>query len=417
MNTSNFFKKYHFIIVSTIGFLILILAVFSTYSYLKENKSPELVKNKSKTIDNSIIRNQLSVEVNGKLPNVIDYFIKGDDIKDFPVISYYKDDEKTTVDMSKLDSYTVKIIYQDEEYESSLNVVDKTPPEVTLKDLNVKEGERYIARNFIQTYYDNSKEKGYSVSYKDPSNANITNPGTYDIELSICDNYKNCTEGSTKLIVNYNNSDKHYIKSETETIITKEEPIKYGVKKITTSDVTYSLYDDGSREETTRGNEITEYDYSGFNRSYLKDMKEEAKELYNTQGFTRTDILTATNSKRREKGIQNLSLDPKLSVLAIVRAMEIAYGDQLSHERPYDDEEYQSWISFWREDIFDFNFDIRSLLGENVGAGMITDEEMIKMWSENEDDLKLMLDEHYTKTGVGKYSLNGVDYWVQFFVE
>lgn len=420
MDFKKLFNEYRFIIFATIGFLVLILLVFSGYKYFLEYKEPETVdKPVSKAkVDNELIKEEVSTEINSYLPDVKEYFNIYDDLNDFPTVSYYdENEEEIAVDLTKVGTYNVKIKYHDNEYKSTLNVIDTTPPDVTFKELSIKEGERYIARNFVQYYKDNSKEKGYSVSYKDSTNANITRPGTYNIDLSVCDNYKNCTEGSTKLTIFYNNSNKKYVKSEKENLILKEETIKYGVKKITSTDVTYSYYDDGSKDEISRDNEVVSYDYSGFNHDYINEMKKEALSIYNDQGFTRTDILSTINNYRRDLNVAPLSLNREMSVLAIIRAMELAYSNRVSHERPYEEEKYKQWKSIFLEKICDVNIDYRVSIAESIGSQQESDKAMADYWRSSTEASDIMLNPKYTKTGIGKYTLDGVDYWVQLYVE
>lgn len=413
----DFIKHNKTIVTIAIILFILPIVLFGTHYFLKINQSPTVKKSNTPKIRLDMIKDEVDIEVNSQLPNISEYFKNTSDLNDFPVVSYYKNGNKIDVDLSKIAEYDVKILYQKEEYASTLKVIDKTPPIVNFKELSIKEGTRYIGRNFIQTYYDNSGDKNYLVSYKNNEDANINKPGSYDINLSVCDTSKNCTEGVAKLNIYTDDSNRKYLSSETKTITTKDEPVKYGVTKKTTIDITYALYDDGSKEEITRNNEIIEYDYSNFSRDYLHEMKQEATLLYKEQQSTRLLMLDKVNSYRQEAGVKNLQLDPKLSVLATVRAMEMAYGNKYSHRRPYIEKEWQSWSSFWKEDIFDFPFDYSKFLGENVGHKYNEDKNMIEAWRQSESEYAVMVEPKYSKIGIGKYTFNGVNYWVQLFIE
>lgn len=418
------FKECRFVFVITIVLLLVFVGTlfFSNYMKLKHepvvrtNSTTEVKEPASNKIASGVLKSEVNVEINSSLPDIKEFFNDMSNLNDFPTIKYFKDKKEVSVDLTSLDTYEVEISYQEKVYYSTLNIVDTTPPKVTLKELSLKEGHRYLGRNFIQTYNDNSKNKNYTVSFKDQSYSDITAPGTYDIALQVCDSSNNCTDGSTKLFIFQYNSQKKYLRSEDVTEILKEEPLKYGMKKVTSTEVTYALYDDGSKEEVSRNNETVDYDYSGFNHEYLSDMKKEATVLFDDQAYTRLDIIGEENNLRREKRLPDLTLDKKLSVLAIVRAMEIAHCGRFITNRPYKDPALQPYYTFWQESIFDYNYSYDSKIGENLGAKYADDQSMLNAWHSNVEQYQLITDADYRKTGIGKYTLNGTTYWVQLFI-
>ena len=140
-------------------------------------------------------------------------------------------------------------------------------------------------------------------------------------------------------------------------------------------------------------------------------MKPEANNLYNNLSSTRDTIVTETNKYRSEQGLTGLRVDKTLSILATVRAMEMAYGNKFSHTRPNG----KSWDTFWNESGFNFSVPAGGTYGENLAYGYTSDLGACNGWRNSEGHYANMINPAYTKIGIGKYTLNGKTYWVQFF--
>lgn len=395
----------------------------------------------------AIIKESLEIEINTEEPDPKDYFeeIGEENLS----ISYYKEEEKVQLDISKVDSYDV-IIEGDTIYRTKLNIVDTTAPEVETKTITIYEKEKYEAKDFIVSYKDNSNDDNYTISFKEEEDSKRTTAGTYGISLEICDINKVCKEITVTLEIKKKTSQSSekatpststpatpskpssspttptqpssgtttqtpaeevtVVKTTTETVTIKTEPIKYGVEKVTTAQITYDVYSDGTKKEISRTAEKTTIDYSGFNGT-VSSMKPEAISIYDSLSDSRDVILTKTNKYRTEKGISSLTLDKKLSILATVRAMEMAYGNKFSHTRPNG----EPWYTFWEETGFNFTVPSGGSYGENLAYGYATDSGACQGWRNSTDHYSNMINEKYTKIGIGKYTLNGKTYWVQFF--
>lgn len=419
--------------------IILVIACSLTISVALSNNYFQQIEeeNSNKAIRvNSIIKDSLEIEINTEEPAPKEYFEEV--LEEELSISYYKEEEKVELDLSKVGKYDV-VIEGDVLYRTKLNVVDTTAPEVETKIITIYENGSYEAKDFISSYKDNSKNDTYTVTFKEESTSHITTAGTYEIPLEVCDVNKVCTEAVATLKVNKkstpNNSkpspntttpsqpkpssgtkpttpkpEIKVVKTTTETVVIKTEKIKYGVKKVTTAQITYNIYSDGTKKEINRTNEKTSIDFSGFNGT-VTSMKPEATSLYSSQAESRNTILKQTNEYRSEKGVTALTLDKKLSILATIRAMEMAYGNKFSHTRPNG----KSWYTFWEEPGFDFTVPGGGTYGENLAYGYATDSGACQGWRNSTTHYENMINENYTKIGIGKYTLNGKTYWVQFF--
>lgn len=396
----------------------------------KESKSSEATPKSIKAIDESvIIKEEVNIEINSKTPEVSSFFenIPNEDL----TITYYQDEKEVELKTDVVTSYDV-IISGNKNYRSKLNIVDTTAPEVELKNVTIFENNSYLPQDFISLYKDNSGSDKYTIEFVNSDQANLKKVGTYDISLKICDINQVCTEKNTTLKINKsststsekkdsnkasttasNNSSSNevkVVKETTEKVIIKSKDIKYGVKEVTTAKITYDVYSNGTKKEVNRQDIKTKYDYSGYNGT-INSMKPEATNLYNSLSSTRNTILTETNKYRSEEGLTGLKIDKNLSILATIRAMEMAYGNKFSHTRPNG----KSWDTFWEESGFNFTVPAGGTYGENLAYGYSDDLGACNGWYNSEGHYENMVNKAYTKIGIGKYTFNNKTYWVQFF--
>ncbi len=107
------------------------------------------------------------------------------------------------------------------------------------------------------------------------------------------------------------------------------------------------------------------------------------------------------NSARSAAGVRPLELDAKLQRAAMRRAAEIAL--RYSHDRP--DGTICNTVS-------------NRLNGENIAKGKAVSFDhnaVVKTWKSSPADLENMMNEQYCSTGIGCFSHNGTNYWVQVF--
>ncbi len=371
-----------------------------------------------KSNDDENINSELKLEVGTELPSISDYFKDASFLGSNPVIKYYynsievSDATFTTIKEDKkylktVNKYSVTIIDGDKEYNSNLKVIDTTPPEVTLKSVTISKGEKYSEKDFLDTYSDNSNNKTYSIDFKDENYSKFKNIGVYTVVITVCDQSDNCVDKTGSLTINKFELKK--VKTIEQEVVIKTEKVKYGVTKVTKAKITYDVYNDGSKKEVNRRNITETIDYATFNGTTAQ-MKSEASNIYNNLSETRATVLKITNEYRAEKKLDALTIDPDLSVMATIRAMEIAYSDKFSHTRP----DGREWSTLWN-DYFGNKLKSNLTIGENLAYGYDTDEQACKGWRESDDHYEHIVNETFKKLGVGKYTFNGKTYWVQLF--
>lgn len=420
-----FFKENNLIIICIIIFLG-IIGIFTGF-VISKNASKNSINASSidslepsyKEVeeDKPVIKENVTLEIGSELPTVTTYFEQIKNVNPESTINYYfngieisdstfttiKDDKKY---LKSVNTYKVVIVDNDKEYTSELKVVDTTPPTISLKNVYITEGDKYSVKNFLSSYSDNSGSNSYSISFKNPDYANYKNTGTYTVVVTVCDQQKNCVDKNSTLTINQ--FELKVVKTIQQEVVIKSEEVKYGVKRITKAKVTYDVYNDGSKKEVGRTGVTTKLDQSTFNGK-VSTMKSEASSLYNSLEGTRNTVLSITNGYRAEKNAEPLSLDTTLSIMATIRAMEMAYSGDFSHTRP----DGREWSTMWSDYLGKMPGGIS--IGENLAYGYSSDENACKGWRASPGHYENMINVGFKKIGVGKYTFNGKTYWVQLF--
>lgn len=421
--TSLITDKIFYISVFCLTAVSLITVIYINSTSKPSESTLEATKSVNKE---NIVKDSLQIEINSQVPKPTDYF--EDSPKENLNINYYQNEKEVELKTDVVTSYDV-IISGNKNYRSKLNIVDTTAPEVELKNVTIFENNSYFPQDFISSYKDNSGSDKYTIEFVNSDQANLKKVGTYDISLKVCDVNNVCTEKNTVLKINTKSkndskqeeqkptkvesptkTEKKVVDKITKNVTIKSKDIKYGVKEVTTAKITYNVYSDGTQKEIDRQDIRTKYDFSGFNGT-INSMKPEANNLYNNLSSTRDTIVTETNKYRSEQGLTGLRVDKTLSILATVRAMEMAYGNKFSHTRPNG----KSWDTFWNESGFNFSVPAGGTYGENLAYGYTSDLGACNGWRNSEGHYANMINPAYTKIGIGKYTLNGKTYWVQFF--
>lgn len=387
-------------------------------------------------------KESINVEINTSLPNEKDYIenLESYDEKDKIELTYYQGEEETLPVVSSLNVYGVKINYLEKEYDSTLNIVDTTKPNVEFKSIAISENAKYDIHDFISSYEDNSGSPDYNITYKDLKNENIKSSGTYSIDLTVCDYSNNCVDGNVKLVVNKknenqsnsnsnnNNNDNNENNSNTnntqppnnDDIITREEKreiintisYNYGVKKITYQDVVYERHSNGSVKELSRSKAVTKMDYSGFNGTVSSMLNEATGVNKSKENKAAIEtFLTNTNAYRQEKGVAPLKLNEDLNIVANIKAMEMAYSNKFDHTRPNGSD----WSTLYYTYFNMKKIEIPHKLGENLAGGFSTDLGACEGLRNSQDHYRNMVDKEFTKIGIGRYYFEGTTYWVQVF--
>lgn len=409
-------KKKKILTITTIIVIVLLgitLFIFLEKKDIKEKESSN-IQTKEEKIN---IKENVEVEINSEVLNIKDFF-ENSNFSDGE-INYFESDKKIKFDTkyNKIGSFKVVIKINDKNYETAINVVDTLAPTLKLKELTITLGDKFEINSFVESCTDNSKEDCI-LSYKE--NKKYTKVGTYDVTIIAKDKSDNVAEETTKLIIKNkktinetqtkndnktnNNSNKvKFVKEETESVKETKE-LKYGTILNSWHVKTYKLYSDGSKKTI---NEYTHYEVDGTNfNAKTSDMLPEAIENMNVYKGIVNDVVKYTNEFRTEVGQAPLTLDETLTKAAMVRAIEMAYSDKFSHERP--DGNMCYYI------MRDFGQDIYGV-GENIASRQRNAKEVSYAWKGSQGHYENMISASFTRIGVGVINFYGTYYWVQLF--
>ncbi len=404
-------KKKKILIITTIIVIVLLgitLFIFLEKKDIKEKESSNIQTNEEKIN----IKENVEVEINSEVLNIKNFF-ENSNFSDGE-INYFESDKKIKFDTkyNKIGSFKVVMKINDKNYETTLNVVDKLAPTLKLKELTITLGDKFEINSFVESCTDNSEEDCI-LSYKE--NKKYTKVGTYDVTIIAKDKSDNVVEETTKLIVknkkttnetqtnNNNNNKVKFVKEETESVKETKE-LKYGTILNSWHVKTYKLYSDGSKKTV---NEYTHYEVDGTNfNAKTSDMLPEAIENMNVYKDIVNDVVKYTNEFRTEVGQAPLTLDETLTKAAMVRAIEMAYSDKFSHERP--DGNMCYYI------MRDFGQDIYGV-GENIASRQRNAKEVSYAWKGSQGHYENMISASFTRIGVGVINFYGTYYWVQLF--
>ncbi|MGM9834398.1 MAG: CAP domain-containing protein [Bacilli bacterium] len=391
-------------------FLIFILCLQIITGCKKEENSTK-ESSIEETEVNNIIYKDLSIEYGNNLPNINDYLEQGQ-IEETEIIYKDKDDKIIKAEDLKIGVY--KVFINDEEV-SKLKIVDTTKPSLKLKELSITKP-KYSVNDFVDSCIDNSEQECH-LEFKEKEMASYTKDGTYDIVIVASDDSKNSEEKTTRLTIKGQNSKKKTtsltITTDTKTTTSSEKTTddnrvidnsQNSTETIETETEEIITYKYGTK--IIQKNGYYEYDYSSFNGK-TDDMLNEAKSLINTNNGIYNEVLNYTNVYRSEKNLALLTLDNSLSVAATIRAIEMAYANKFSHTRPNGNSCFSvvnelgsiGWVT----------------LGENIAYGYPTAKDVTIGWRESPGHYANMINERFTKLGVGYYKLNGIVYFVQIF--
>ena len=406
-------EKEKILTITTIIVIVLLgitLFIFLEKKDIKEKESSN-IQTKEEKIN---IKENVEVEINSEVLNIKNFF-ENSNFSDGE-INYFESDKKIKFDTkyNKIGSFKVVMKINDKNYETTLNVVDKLAPTLKLKELTITLGDKFEINSFVESCTDNSEEDCI-LSYKE--NKKYTKVGTYDVTIIAKDKSDNVVEETTKLIVknkkttnetqtnnnNNNNNKVKFVKEETESVKETKE-LKYGTILNSWHVKTYKLYSDGSKKTV---NEYTHYEVDGTNfNAKTSDMLPEAIENMNVYKDIVNDVVKYTNEFRTEVGQAPLTLDETLTKAAMVRAIEMAYSDKFSHERP--DGNMCYYI------MRDFGQDIYGV-GENIASRQRNAKEVSYAWKGSQGHYENMISASFTRIGVGVINFYGTYYWVQLF--
>ena len=146
-------------------------------------------------------------------------------------------------------------------------------------------------------------------------------------------------------------------------------------------------------------------DNSNYKAS-LTDLKKEAINMVEDNREVSNEVLLYTNKYREEVGKSSLVLDDNLSLVANIRALELAYYNVFSHTRP-DGSKVNKLAS-------DLKISYKTM-GENIAYGYQNSEKVTTGWKNSKGHYENMINSNYNKIGIGLINFYGNIYWVQIF--
>ena len=179
---------------------------------------------------------------------------------------------------------------------------------------------------------------------------------------------------------------------------------KYGTKITEVTYYYYNVYSDSSKELISSNVEYI-YDYNSYNAS-TNDLKNEATSLSSQNYGIYNSVLNYVNGYRSEVGVENLSLDTNLSIAATIRALEMAWSNKFSHDRPNG----SSCFSV----LNDLGINYFSV-GENIAWGYWDAASVSEGWKNSPGHYANMISSNFSKIGIGYAVVDGERYWVQIF--
>lgn len=392
------------IVILGVLLFLLCLGVF-IFCYLRKDS---LKENSSEKKEYSVIES-LEVNYGSSLP-VISDFVQEEVDGNLEV--YYEGELVSDSVLTKVGTYDVRLTIDDVVYSSKIVVQDKEKPVLKLRPLEITVGESYKLSSFVESCEDNSK-KDCVLSFEEDKMGKYTENGTYTITIVATDESGNVEKQTTQLTIrkvsssvtpSSGSTSSSSGSSKTTKEVKTNISYKYGVKITTTETITYQVFSDGTKKEIKRTSKNA-YDHSSFNAT-TKDMLAEAKSQITIEKKNMQSILSETNKYREELGIKPLVLDTTLTQAAHVRAIEMAWGDLVSHTRP------NGTSCFTVLD--DFSYPLVAS-GENIAYGQSNGTKAASWWRNSEGHYKNMTNVNYTKIGIGVYKFNGKYYYVQLF--
>lgn len=189
---------------------------------------------------------------------------------------------------------------------------------------------------------------------------------------------------------------------------TYDVKLKYGVVVRRIALVYYEQLPDGT-EKKAKEEILTEYYDRTFYYATYDDLLPAAKENRETYRKKINEVLRIINGYRADGGLKPLTLNEDLTIIANVRAEEIAWSGNHNHTRP----NMQSCFSLMRENGFS-----SGLAGENIGWGFDSATSVCEAWKASETHYENIMNPEFKEIGIGVAAdpkPNGKLCWSQYF--
>lgn len=277
---------------------------------------------------------------------------------------------------------------------------------------NVKKEEKTIKKEEIDNENETINEETEETVKEEQETENTQENNTEkktDTKTNT-DTKKNTVKDNSNTTIISSNKNSETKETKTETV--KESEVlstKYGVKFFNVKEFKVTTYSDGTVDKKL----VSTYksiDKSGYNAT-AADLKEEATKLVDSNWSKYNEVLNYVNNYRSEKNTIPLTLDRELSIAATIRALEMAYTDNMSHTRPNG----SSCFTIFN----DLGISRGYATGENVAAGYSSPKAVSEGWKKSPGHYANMIDSRFSKIGIGMAQLSGTTYgtyWAQLFV-
>ncbi len=188
----------HLIIIGVCVIGIIVCFIFTTNLDVKNQNKPNGELN---------LKSEVTVEINEEFSNEI-FFSKIENVSLDDIEVNYPEN----FDISTPGVYEVSLVISKKTYITKLNVVDTIKPTLDIKELTIKEGEHYSARDFVTSCTDNSNNDciiDYATAQDEEGNiidySSYKTPGTYPIKIIAKDKSDNEIVKETTLIIENKN--------------------------------------------------------------------------------------------------------------------------------------------------------------------------------------------------------------------
>ena len=172
---------------------------------------------------------------------------------------------------------------------------------------------------------------------------------------------------------------------------TENVTLRYGVVVRKIIRVYYTELPDGT-EFVVKEKVDTEYYDRHFYAATYDELLPAAKENRETYRKEIKEVLRIINGYRAAGGLEPLKLNEELTVIANVRAEELAWSGVHSHTRP----NLMSCFSLMRDNGFP-----SGQAGENIGWGYDTAEAVCEAWKNSETHYENIMNPQFTEVGIG----------------
>lgn len=439
-------------------FIVIILLIGGITVYINKDKHFGCNKIFSKKCETISEKNEPTiyekVSLNsGDVLNIKDFFIDDLDLTEAQVTFVNQNKEiedkdlevtENTNEIISIGIFDVTVQLDGKTYTSVLEIQDKTAPILEVKDIEIEEKGEVTKNSFVVSCEDNSKEeclifilddKGeeaqidtsvgtrkYTLVARDKAGletkkeVNLTvkkkepvkNTGN-NFSTNKTNSNSNNSSSSSNSNKNNNTMSKKVVSSKAETEDTYEAG-KYGTRNRTRKTIKVTTYSDGSVERKTIHTSKS-VDTSTF-KATSKEMEAEARKVTTSSYSAYQEVTKYVNQYREEVDTEPITLNKELSVLATIRAIEMAYSEKFDHQRPDGRSCYTVGT--------DMGYNMM-IMGENIAYGTGgyngTAAKVATSWRNSPGHYNNMIAKRYTSIGIGRYTLNGTTYWVQLFGE